>query len=265
MSEASRFGILAVDEEYNVTSFVEKPANPPSNLANMGVYLFSLDVLDKALWSDHLSAETSHDFGKDILPRLVREGKRVCAYPFTGYWVDVGTVNSYWQAHMDLLAEPPPFDLNDRSWITHTRTEERPPVRIAAGATIIDSMITDGCVIAPGAVVERSVLSPGVRVGPGSIVRESIILTESVVQAGAVLERTIVDKRVIFGESCRIGAVLPGEEPVITMVGKNSVVPAEMVIEPGAVIGTDVVASDFPALRVRADSYIETKRLPNEV
>ncbi len=133
----------------------------------MGVYLFDITVLDRALWEDHNRPDSSHDFGKDILPRLVNKNERVFAYPYSGYWVDVGTVNSYWQAHMDLLSEQPPIDLNDRSWVIHTRTEERPPVRIARGAEIWDSLITDGCVITSGAQVERSVLSPGVRVLPG--------------------------------------------------------------------------------------------------
>jgi glucose-1-phosphate adenylyltransferase len=160
ISEASRFGIVDVDEEYRVISFVEKPDEPPSNLVNMGVYVFNLNVLDQVLWDDHNRADSTHDFGRDILPRMVTEGAKVCAFPFSGYWVDVGTVESYWIAHMDLLNTPPSIDLNDRSWVVHTRTEERPPVRIAGGAEVLDSMITDGCVISSDARVERSVREP---------------------------------------------------------------------------------------------------------
>jgi glucose-1-phosphate adenylyltransferase len=230
----------------------------------MGVYLFNLELLDRALWEDHNRPDSSHDFGKDILPRLINRGERVFAFPYTGYWVDVGTVNSYWQAHMDQLEPKPPFDLNDRSWIIHTRTEERPPVWIAKGAEVTDSMITDGCELSPGAKVERSCLSAGVRIGPGAIVRNSIIFTDASIAAGAVLEHCIIDKRVKIGENTRIGG-LPGEnEPVIAMVGKNSIIPANTTIEPGAVIGTDVIESDFSTDLIRSDDYIQTKRLAYE-
>jgi glucose-1-phosphate adenylyltransferase len=263
--EASRFGIVGVDNEFRVTSFVEKPKDPPDTLANMGVYLFNIDLLDKVLWEDHERTDSSHDFGKDILPRLVREGKRVFAYPYSGYWVDVGTVQSYWQAHMDLLAEKPQIDLNDRSWIIHTRTEEQSPAKICRGAEISDSMITNGCMIASDALIERSILSPGVQVGPGAQIRDSIILTDVVIEAGAVVERSIVDKKARIGEKARIGAVSQDPEGPIVMVGKNSQIPAGLLVESGAVIGTDVVPSDFSSDRVRGDEYIHTKRLAYEV
>ncbi|HSB01217.1 MAG TPA: sugar phosphate nucleotidyltransferase, partial [Anaerolineales bacterium] len=198
--EASRMGILDVDDQFRVVSFVEKPEHPPSNLANMGVYVFNLHTLDRALWEDRKRAGSSHDFGRDILPQMIANRARVFAFPFSGYWVDVGTVESYWQSHMDLLTTPPPIDLNDRSWIIHTRTQERPPIWISNGAVVIDSMITDGCVIAAGARVERSVLSSGVRVQEGAVIRESILLTDTVVEAGAVIERAIIDKRVRIGQ-----------------------------------------------------------------
>jgi glucose-1-phosphate adenylyltransferase len=221
--------------------------------------------LDRALWEDHDRPNSEHDFGKDILPSLVAQGKRVYAFPFDGYWVDVGTVEAYWKSHMDLLASPPPLDLNDRSWIIHTRTEERPPVWIASGAVVEDSMITDGCEISAGARVERSVLGPGVRVGPGAVVRESVLFTEASVAANASIEQTILDKRVKVGEKACLGALQTDITPRIAMIGKNSLVPPGMVIEPGAVIGTDVIDSDYPAMTVRGGDYIQTKRLPYEV
>ena len=265
MDEATRLGILDYGEDYRVNAFVEKPPQPPSNLANMGVYLFNTNVLDHYLWEDRQHKGSSHDFGKDILPRMIANKARVFAYPFTGYWVDVGTVSSYWQAHMDLLVPEPPIDLNDRSWIIHTRTEERPPVRISRTASIIDSMITDGCEIKPGAVVERSVLSAGVMVGPGAVVRESVILTDTVIGPGAVLERAIIDKRVHIGQGARVGSTLPDSPPQIVMVGKNSVIPDSYIVEAGAVIATDVVESDYTGNVVRSDQTIETKRLAYEV
>jgi glucose-1-phosphate adenylyltransferase len=265
IAEASRFGIVGVNEEFQVTSFIEKPENPPSNLVNMGVYLFSARVLDRVLWEDHNRSESSHDFGKDILPRMLSQNYRVFAFPYSGYWVDVGTVDSYWRAHMDLLADPAPIDLNDRSWIVHTRTEERPPVRISSGAQVFDSMITDGCVVHRGARVERGVLSPGVSIMPGAVVRESVILTDAIIESGAVVERAIVDKQVRIGENCHIGGIAPAEGVQITMIGKNSHCIPGLRVEPGAVIATDVIPSDFPSDFIRGDAYIQTKRLPYEV
>lgn len=264
-SQASRFGIVAFDPEYRVTSFVEKPAQPPSHMANMGVYIFNLKMLDKVLWEDREKTGSSHDFGKDIIPRMLADNARVYAYPFTGYWVDVGTIYSYWQAHMDLLLTPPLINLNDRSWIIHTRTEERPPARLNKGAEVIDSMITDGCVIESDVRIERSIISPGVRIESGAVVHESIILTDTVIEAGSIVEHTVIDKRVQIGKNCRIGGISGDEEPLITMVGKNSVVPAGYTIEPGAIIATDVIPSDYPSNLVRGDDYIHTKRLPYEV
>lgn len=266
MEEASRFGVVGVQDDYTVRSFVEKPADPPSNLANMGVYLFNTKVLNRALWEDHNSHDSSHDFGKDILPRLIKQGERVLAYPYSGYWVDVGTIDSYWQAHMDLLHDKPSINLNDRSWIIHTRTEERPPVRISRDAVVADSMISDGCVISAGARIERSVLSPGVVVHPGAIVRESIVLTDATIQSGAVIERSIIDKIVQIGENSRVGSIeTSGRFNTITMIGKKSIVPQNIVIEAGAMIGTDVAESDYASDLVRGDDYIQTLRQAYEV
>ena len=264
LEEASRFGIVGVSDDYKVTSFVEKPENPPSNLVNMGVYLFNLDVLDDALWDDYMETDTNHDFGKDILPKLVKQGKRVFAYPYTGYWVDVGTIDSYWQAHMDLLVEKPKLDLSDRSWIIHTLPEDRPPVRIAAGAEIVDSMITNGCVISAGASIHRSVLGPGVIVGPEFKIVDSVILTDCVIQEKAIVARTILDKRVVIAEKARVGSTDP--EQALTMIGKNSLVPSEMVIAPGAVINADVTAADYPSKHIKSGQIIEkTRRLRHEL
>jgi len=263
--EANRFGIVGVDNNFRVTSFVEKPAQPPSNLANMGVYVFNLHVLDRLLWEDREKTGSSHDFGKDILPRMVAMGARVFAFPYSGYWVDVGTIDSYWQAHMDLLKAPPSIDLNDRSWIIHTRTEERPPVWISHDAQIQDSMIADGCTINPGVKIENSILSPGVMVENGAVIRDSVVFTESVIKIGAVIQGTIMDKRVLIGENAQVGQAWNPNKPAITMIGKNSLVPPGLVLEAGVVVATDVIATDYPSSLIRGDAYIQTKRLPYEV
>lgn len=264
LSEASRFGIVEVDANNKVHSFVEKPAQPTSNLVNMGVYLFNLRMLSEALLEDHKQLGSAHDFGRNILPRLVETRKRVMAYPFEGYWMDVGTTESYWQAHMDLLDEPAPIDLNDRSWIIHTRTEERAPARIQRGATVVDCMITNGCVISPQAHVERSVLSPGVIVEQGAVVRESIILNDCVIGAGAHISHTILDKNVEIGPGAQIGLRWEATQR-IALIGKNGKIPPGLQIEAGALLGPDIIASDLPPDLVRGDDLLHTKRLPHEI
>ena len=265
IEDASRFGILATNKSYQVKSFVEKPDTPPSNLANMGVYLFNLETLDRVLWEDRSSKNSSHDFGKDIIPKLVKSDARVYAFPYTGYWMDVGTINSYWQAHMDLLSPNPPLKLYDRRWVIHTRTEERAPVRFPDEAQVYASMITDGCFIEAGARVESSVLSPGVIVRAGAVVRESILLTDCTVGSGAVVERAVLDKRVRVGENARVGGGIHNTEILLTLVGKNAELPPGIVVEPGAEISTDVAPTDFEELYVKAGQSVQSNRKPYEV
>jgi glucose-1-phosphate adenylyltransferase len=263
--QASRFGILGTDRKYRVTSFVEKPENPPSTLANMGVYLFNRELLDKVLWEDRINPESSHDFGKNIIPNLVKSDARVFAFPYTGYWMDVGTFQSYWQAHMDMLSPTPKLKLYNRDWIIHTRTEERPPARLPASAHVYASMVCDGCYIGADARVESSVLSPGVVIRPGAVVRESIILTDSVIESGAVIERAIIDRRCHIAENARVGGGVADANIRLALVGKNCSVPAGYVVEPEAQVGTDVIDSDFDESVIRAGQYIQTRRKPNEI
>lgn len=255
MEEANRFGIIDVDDDYRVTDFVEKPDNPPGNLASMGVYVFNYAALEKYIQSDQLNTESNHDFGKDILPQMVEDGMDVFAYPYGGYWIDVGTLDAYWEAHMDLLESPPSLNLNDRTWIIHTRSEERPPVRIHTDCNIKDSLITDGSIIAEGAIVENSVLSPGVYVGPGAIIRESVILNDAYIEAGAVVERCILDKIAVIGHNAKVGKITEGGDLGITCVGKNTHVPAGYTVGQGCVLGTDLRLEDF--------THLENKTLPN--
>lgn len=248
MDEANRFGILDVNDDNEILDFVEKPEHPPSNLANMGVYVFNYDVLEKMLLLDQQDPDSDHDFGKDIIPRMVAGNMKVFAYPYDGYWIDVGTIDAYWEAHMDLLASPPSLNLNDRTWVIHTRSEERPPVQIHNGATIRDSMITDGSVIAEGAVVERSILSPGVYVGPNAVVKESIILNDTYIETGANVERCVLDKTVVVGVNARVGTIRDMGDLGITCVGKNTHIPENHVIGSGCMIGPDLGQKDFAEL-----------------
>ncbi|NLF77080.1 MAG: glucose-1-phosphate adenylyltransferase [Chloroflexi bacterium] len=250
LDEASRYGIMTVDDRNHIVDFVEKPANPPGDLANMGVYVFKLDVLEELLREDAARIDSRHDFGYNIIPRMMEMGMKVMAYPFGGYWIDVGTIDAYWEAHMDLLASPPSLDLNDRSWIIHTRSEERPPVRIDRGAIVEDSMITDGSIICAGARVVRSVLSPGVYVGPNALVYESVILTDSYIEKDASIERAIIDKGVIVGQGARVGERTDMGDLGIACVGKNSTVPPGFVVKRDAVLGTDLrpeeISGEYP-------------------
>jgi glucose-1-phosphate adenylyltransferase len=257
--EASRFGIVGLEADNRVVSFTEKPTVPASNLANMGVYLFNLSSLDQVLLEDSRREGSTHDFGKDIIPRMIHE-KKVVAFPYDGYWVDVGTLDSYWTAHMDLLGDPPPINLNDRNWVIHTRTEERPPVRIARGATVLDSMIADGCEIAGGAYIEQSFLSPGVKVSPGASIIRSILLTDTSVGPGASVENVITDKLVRIASDSRLGSVGDGIKYKLTLVGKNTILPPSLVVEAGAVIGSDMIPEDFQSLNVRGSDFLQSKR-----
>lgn len=245
IEEASRFGILDVNGDYSVKHFLEKPKNPPGNLASMGVYVFNYQALEEAVLADQKNKKSSRDFGKDVIPRMMEEKKRVFAYPYGGYWVDVGTIEAYWEAHMDLLDSPPALNLNDRTWVIHTRSEERPPVRVDKSAHIINSLITDGAIISEGAIVENSVLSPGVYVGPNAVVRNSVVLTDAYIERDAHIERSIIDKIVVVGKGATVGSTAFSGSEGITCVGKNTIVPANFTIGGGCILGTDVHPEDF--------------------
>jgi glucose-1-phosphate adenylyltransferase len=251
LQEASRFGILEADPEYRVIGFEEKPTEPQSPLASMGIYVFNTEVLSEVLRADSADSQSKHDFGKDIIPKMIGQ-YRVFAYPFSSYWVDVGTIQAYWEAHQDLLQDNPPLDLNDRNWVIHTRSEERPPVNIRTGAVVVHSLITDGCTIE--GTVEYSVLSPGVRVERGAVVRGSIIMTDAVIHAGAMVDHGILDKRVEVGVGAQIGFgadYTPSRaadlSSGLTMVGKNAVIPPGIKIGRNCIIATDVRPEDFAA------------------
>jgi glucose-1-phosphate adenylyltransferase len=245
--EASRFGIVQTDADYRVIHFEEKPPQPKGTLASMGIYVFNYDTLVKVLNEDAKDPNSSRDFGKDIFPKMVREKYRVFAFPYADYWVDVGTIQSYWEAHMDLLADTPPIDLLDREWVIHTRSEERPPVNIRTGATVNHSLITDGCVVEGS--VEYSVLSPGVRVKRGAVVRYSIVMTDAVIEQGAMVDRCIIDKNVIVGRGACVGYgsdYTPNNNPDlhlstgITVIGKNTIVPPDFRIGRNVIVGSDL-------------------------
>jgi glucose-1-phosphate adenylyltransferase len=267
-ADASRFGILDTDSSYRVTNFEEKPSQPKGTRASMGIYVFNADVLYEVLEADNARSRSRHDFGKDIIPRMIdarnTRNYRVYAYPYHGYWVDVGTIEAYWQAHMDLLPDKPPLDLRDREWIIHTRSEERPPVNIRSDAIIDQSLITDGCVIE--GIVEHSVLSPGVVVRPGAVVRHSVVMTDSVIEENAVVDYAILDKRVRVEAGAKVGYGKQRDpNPTVdlkrglTVVGKNTVIPARVRIGRNCAIDVDLGADDWEDTRIPSGTSVGIK------
>lgn len=271
LEEGHRFGILSTDSEGRVTSFEEKPAQPRGTLGSMGIYVFSRETLTRTLIGDAQpelagSSSTRHDFGHDIIPAMLAQNQRVYAYPFTGYWQDVGTIQSYWEAHMELLNDPPVFDLYDPSWVIHTRSEERPPAHIRSGARVVNSLISHGCIIK--GQVEHSVLSPGVIVEEGALVKDSILLFDTVVGSGSVVERVITDKEVRIGKNCKIGSgddLTPNKlEPSrlnsgITLIGKRAHLPDNLTVGRNCKIGSDLRPEDFAGATLASGETIEDR------
>ncbi len=262
--EVSRFGILTVDEEQRVVDFQEKPQQATSILASTGIYAFRTPVLLRWLRQDAKDQDSTHDFGADIIPNMLADGARLCVYPFRDYWVDVGTVQAYWEANMDLLLDRPAFNLYSRDWVFHTRSEERPPVKVKAGATIHRSLICNGCVIE--GTVEYSVLSPGVQVMAGAVVRDSIIMTDSIIGPEAVLDRVIVDKNVMVGKGVHLGFgedYTPSQSQPdqlrtgISLVGKNTPLPPGIIVGRNVVIGCDLPESAIPGPLIPSGSTID--------
>jgi len=254
-AEVSQFGILETEPNGHVTAFKEKPRGlEQGRLASMGVYLFDRDALIRWLVEDAAIASSSHDFGKDVLPRLVARGEGVFAYRFPDYWQDVGTLDSYYQANLAFLSDTPPLDLHDPAWVMHTQSADRPPARFAAGAHVRDSIVPNGCSIA--GEVSNSVLFPGVAVARGAVVRDSIVMHDTVVGPGAIVDRAIVDKEAHVGAEARVGH---GEEHPpnracpehlssgLVVVGKRARLPEGIVIGRNARIGASVVEGDFTA------------------
>src|SRR5579875_688024 len=250
LREAHRFGTLIVDDDQRVIAFEEKPARPRSTLISMGIYVFERPILEQRLEED-ARTRSRHDFGGDILPRMV-ELDRVYAYRFRGYWRDVGTIQSYWEANMGLLAEPPEFELYDPDWVIHTRSEELPSTKITSTGHVARSLISHGCTI--HGTVEHSVLSPGVFVAEGALVRDSIIMTDCIIGPHSVLDRVILDKEVVVGTGCQLGvgeATPPNRlEPRrlntgISLVGKRARIPSGVRIGRNCRVDPGVTERDF--------------------
>ena len=218
-AEASRFGIMNTNEKGDIVEFEEKPKNPKSNNASMGVYVFTWEKLRDYLTRDNQNPESSNDFGKNIIPMMLNEGCLLTAYNFNDYWKDVGTIDSLWEANMDLLTTPLPIDLHDKKWRIYARNYGSAPQYIADTAEVTDSLVTEGCEVY--GKVYHSVLSTGVVVEEGAQVLDSVILPGAVIRKGAVIRRAIVAENAVVEEDACVGEA----EGSIAVVGQNVTVP----------------------------------------
>lgn len=260
IEEAHRFGIMRVNKEQRITEFYEKPKDPDKgNLASMGIYVFDARKLEERL-VDQETGKSRLDFGKDVIPAMLTAGDKICAYRFEGYWVDVGTIDSYWSTSLDLLQQKPELDLYTDNWPVLTKSEERPPAKLGPQAKIVNSMISNGCVVR--GLVSNSVLSPGVHVGPGAVVRDSIIMNDTWIGAGAQLDKVVIDKQATIGAGAIVGtgdaATVNEQMPDklnggITVIGKNAFLPQRSQIGRNVLISSNADESAFPKDGVVAD------------
>ena len=203
IEEASRFGIVITDEDKRITEFEEKPAQPKSNKASMGIYVFSWKKLRAYLEADEKDPNSSNDFGKDVLPTMLNAGERMFAYRFEGYWKDVGTIDSLWESNMDLLNPKAGLDLSREDWKIYSRNPVMPPHYIAKGAKVQNSLVAEGCNVYGN--LEFSVLFHGVYVAPTATVTDSIVMPGAVIEEGAKVQYAIVAENAVIGKNCVIG------------------------------------------------------------
>ncbi len=232
IEEASRFGIMSAEKNGKIFKFEEKPANPTSTSASMGIYIFSADVLRKYLIDDENNKDSSNDFGKDIIPAMLAADEKMYAYPFDGYWKDVGTINSLWEANMDLLGEKPNFDITDRSWRIFFRNNALAPQFIGENARITNSIISEGCEI--HGTVENSVLFSGIKVEAGAVIRDSVIFPNVTVSKNSTVSYSIIDSDTVIKNGCKIGSEKGGED--ITVIGSDLVIKSKSVITAGSMV-----------------------------
>lgn len=215
IKEASRFGIMNTDEDYRIEEFEEKPANPKSNLASMGIYIFTWKTLKKYLQEDDKLDTSSHDFGHDIIPKYLEDGRTLIAHPFRGYWKDVGTVNSLWESNMDLIDHAGDLDLSDRSWRIYSEDKGSPAQVIGATATVKSAYIDKGAII--DGYIEHSVISTDVQVNQDAVIKNSVLLPGAIIGEGVELDYVIVAENVKIAE----GTKLSGDADNILLIDKN--------------------------------------------
>ena len=218
MHEASRFGIMNTNEDLSIYEFEEKPEHPKSTNASMGIYIFNWKVLKKFLEEDELDPNSSNDFGKNIIPKMLNAGKRLIAYPFKGYWKDVGTIESLWEANMDLLKHEDELSLYDSEWRIYSANPVRPAQFIGKDAEIKSSLTVEGCIV--HGKVENSVLFQGVYVGKGAVIKDAVIMPNTRIEDEVIIEKAIIGSEAIVGKGCKIGdgnkiSVIASKEVVV--------------------------------------------------
>lgn len=238
--EASRFGIMNVDDEGNIVEFEEKPKNPKSNLASMGIYIFDYQKLKKYLTEDENDPDSSNDFGKNIIPKMLENKEKMISWKFEGYWKDVGTVHSLWEANMDLLDDEPNFDIDDPNWRIYSRNSALPPHFIANGSEVKNSTISEGCNILGS--VYHSVISGGVTIGEGSTVKDSVIMPGVTIGKNVTLEKCVVGTGATILDGAMLGTVEKEDNPYksdmctggIVLIESNCQVPQNTIVPKGS-------------------------------
>ena len=250
IEEASRFGVVVTDDNHKITEFQEKPEHPKSNLASMGIYIFTWKKLREALIEDN-KVHSNSDFGMHIIPKMLADGETLYAYRFNDYWKDVGTIESYWQANMELIKTVPEFNFYDKFWKIYTKTDNQPPQYVGRGAKLQQSIASEGCEVY--GEVHSSVLGPDVLIKKGAVVRDSILMENVVIEEGAVVDRCIIDRNNIIGKGAVLGEGenIPNElkpniyNTGITVVGENSVIPDGVHIGKNCVIYGKTSVEDY--------------------
>ncbi len=235
LEQASRFGIMNTDENNKIVEFEEKPKEPKSTKASMGIYIFNRSLLAKYLEADENNPESSNDFGKNIIPAMLDSGEPMYAYEFSGYWKDVGTIQSLWEANMDLLGDNPVFNLFDDDWRIYTRSEVRPPHYIGNDAKVINSIVTEGCEV--HGIVENSLLFGGVKVARGAYIKNSIVMQDTVIREGASVYYSIIDGDTEVGAGTKIGNET-SDGSKITLIGSDLVIPHGAIVPEGAMVNS---------------------------
>jgi glucose-1-phosphate adenylyltransferase len=258
----SQFGIIEADDKGRIVGFEEKPAKARSNLVSMGVYAWRAEALAAWLIQDAGLTDSRHDFGKDIVPGMIPSG-RAYAYLSEDYWQDIGTLDAYFEANLDLLSPRPKLNLFDPDWKIHTPSAERPPVKFGPGGSASRSLIANGCIVLGR--VERSVLFPGVFVGPDATVVDSIVMNDTRIEAKAHVNRVILDKSIQVGEGASIGwgeSTSPNTafpqllHSGLTVVGKNARIPAQVRVGRNCCLAADIRDSDFNGSEIPCGSIV---------
>lgn len=270
LEEASRYGIMNATDDGRIFQFEEKPLQPNSSLASMGVYIFSWNILKEYLMHDHQNEQSDHDFGRNIIPKLLADKRSAWAYSFNGYWRDVGTIQAYWESNMDLITRIPQFNLFDPDWKIYTPNPVKPAHFISEDGRVTRSIIAEGCMIYGH--IKNSVVFPGVTVEKGSYIEDSIIMSNSVIMSNSSIISTIVGEKTTIGSGVKAGV---GEymdntfnpkvyQTNITVIGSSSVIPDNTVIGKNVVVDNNLMPEDFTSLYIPSGSAVIKEGVAHE-